>query len=335
MANIYKSLALLFAGALASILGTLLFQPPLPASYYRICGAIIVILILYGSGAISKMWKSYNLWRRKGNRLIVPKLGILDDMKWNPQDKEISTGTNISPEEWKKEIEKLARESKVKIKVELIGIKKNFDPYFGILNPYGSVYPERDIKNSETLNKILTYVSEGGLFINVADIPGYYAYNLLLRRRLDATPPIYGIDRTPNGRIQIIPVRPFELTPFMEKLGLRVLNIERTPLFNWNVEFEEKFNSIVNKIWEDKHHINVHRAVVVERNIEAIIKPKKLNNEHVTPFFFVNYGNGKFLISLVWLDYPQNTKIKKALAEMVIRLMEEQKRDDQAWKNFA
>jgi len=333
MAKIYKSLALLFAGALASVLGTLLFLPPLPTIVLIILGAIVIILILYGSGATSKMWKCYNLRRRKGNRLMSPKLGMLNDIEWEPQNKKISTGTNISSKEWKKEIEKLARENRVKIKVELIDIRKNFDPYFAILNPYGGVYPERDIKNSEILNKILTYVSEGGLFVNVADIPGYFAYNPLLRRRLDATPPIYGINIT-GGKISVHPIRPFELTPFMEKLGLQVLNIEGELLFNWDMEFEEEFNSIVNKIKDDKE-INAHRAVVCERNVEAIIKPKMLNGTRVTPLFFVNYGNGKFLISLVWLDNsPKNTKIKKVLAEMVIKLVRE-KRDDQTWKNFA
>jgi len=241
-------------------------------------------------------------------------------MGWDLENNEISSGTNISPREWKEEIEKLARENRVKIKVELSDIRKNFDSYFAILNPYGGVYPELDIRSSKTLDKILTYVSEGGLFVNVADIPGYFAYNPLLRRRLDATPPIYGINNT-GGKISVHPIRPFELTPFMEKLGLQVLNIEGEPLFNWDMEFEGEFNSIVNKT-EDDNKINVHRAVVCERNVKPIMKPKMLNDKCVTPLFFVNYGNGKSLISLVWLaKYPQKTKIKKVIAETIIKLM--------------
>ncbi len=322
MANTYKSLALLFAGALASVLGTLFIQhlsPPRCLLYPLV--VIGVILIFYGSGLISNRWKHYNLWRRRGHWLIAPKLGILSDIEWKTQYKEISTCTNISSKEWKEEIVKLAKESRVKIKVELINTKKNFDSYFAILNPYGGVYPEHDMKNYETLNKILTYVSEGGLFVNVADIPGYWVYNPLLRGILDATPPIYGIAIN-DGQVSVRPVRPFELTPFMEKLGLRGLNTEHTPLFNWDVEFEKKFNSIANKTKYDIKEIEVHRTVVVERNVEAIMKPKKHNDESVTPLFFVNYGNGKFLISLVRLvKYPQNTKIKKMLAETIIKLM--------------
>jgi len=173
MANIWKSLALLFAGALASVIGGLLIRPPFPNKYLYILCATVVILILYGSGAISKLWHSYNLRKRRGNKLIAPKVGILIDMGWDPKNKEIYSWIDISPEGWMKEIERRAKKNKVKIKVELIDVGKNFDPYITILNPYGGVYPEGDVKNFETMNKILNYVNEGGLFVNVADILGY------------------------------------------------------------------------------------------------------------------------------------------------------------------
>jgi hypothetical protein len=323
MANTLKSLALLFAGALASVIGGLIIWSPLPNKYLYILCTIVVILILYGSGAISKMWHSYNLWKRMGNKLAARKVGILSDMGWEIKNKETYTWTDISPGEWKEAIEKQAKENKVKIKVELIDVGKNFDPYIAILNPYGGVYPERDVKNFKTLNKMLNYVNERGLLVNVADIPGYWAYNPLLKRRLDATPPIYGIDRAPDGRISIIPVRPFELTPFMEKLGLRVLNTENTELCKWIVEFEDEFD----RITEDTGEIEVHRVVVVERNVQAIMKPKVISQRDVTPLFFVNYGDGKVLISLVFLDreYPRNDEMKEILAKVVIKLIRENK----------
>jgi len=131
----------------------------------------------------------------------------------------------------------------------------------------------------------------------------------LLKRRLDTTPPIYGVDRTPDGKILIIPVRPFELTPFMEKLGLRVFNTEGTPLFSWDMGFEEKFDMRMEEIKK----INVHRVVVVERNVDPIVKPKKSNDKCFTPLFLVNYGEGKFLLSLIFENYSQNSGIKKWL----------------------
>jgi hypothetical protein len=35
------------------------------------------------------------------------------------------------------------------------------------------------------LDEIFNYVKEGGIFLNISDIPGYWAYNKLLERRLD------------------------------------------------------------------------------------------------------------------------------------------------------
>lgn len=240
-------------------------------------------------------------------------------MGWDQNNQEIAVWADISPQEWKNEIEKQAAENKIKIKVELINVKKRFDAYFAVLNPYGGVYPESDVPASTTLSKILTYVSERGLFVNVADIPGYWAYNQLLKRKLDATRPLYGIERTPEGRISIIPVRPFELTPFMEKLGLRVINAEGTEFFNWNAEVEGKFKGLMKGIAE----IKVHRAVICEKNVQQIIKHRSNGQLALTPLFFAPYGGGNFLISLVVLDqqYPQNRIMKELLAKIIVELI--------------
>jgi hypothetical protein len=240
-------------------------------------------------------------------------------MGWNLQDTETYTWTHISPEQWKKEIEEQAKKNGVSITVELITTRRNSARYSAILNPYGGVYPERGARNFETLDKILDYVDEGGLFINVADIPGYWAYNPLLKRRLETTRPIYGLLTTPNGKISLLPVRPFELTPFMERLGLRVLNTENNQVSNWNVQFEDEFKTINVNV-----NLKVHRVVVVERNTNPVIAPKSIEGVgKTTPLFSVNYGDGTLLISLVFLDsqYPQNDKTKEILANVCVKFI--------------
>lgn len=338
MTEIKKDLAILFAGALASVIGGILFKPPVPYNYILGLGAIVVILILYGSDAISKIYHNYNLSVRKGNRFMAPKVGILNDMPWDLENSDIYTWTDVSPTEWKKEIESQANENKVKIDVKMIDAKKNFDPFIVVINPYGGVYPEYDLKNSATLNKIFSYVKEGGIFVNVADIPGYWAYHPLLNRKLETPSPIYDINRTSGGKISIIPVKPFELTPFMEKLGLKVFGIETQenkknesfiePL-NWDVEFIDTKNKIIEKLDE----LKVHRVVIVERNVEPIIKPKRIEQKDMTPFFFVRYGDeGKFLISLVFENYHINSyhpnrKMKEVLADIIIKNIREIKNE--------
>jgi len=125
----------------------------------------------------------------------------------------------------------------------------------------------------------------------------------------------------------------------MEKLGLRILNVEKKEIkkdknypeidsrpYRWVVEFEDKINETMEKVDE----IKVHRVVVVERNVEPIIKPERFEQIlYRTPFFFVNHGDGKFLISLVFENYPQNSKMREVLVKMIIKLIgEKSKRDD-------
>jgi len=323
MVNIWRSLALLFAGALASTLGRLFIQPPFPIQYLCILIFVLVLLILYGAGAISMMVQRYYYpWRKKDHKFLHSKIGIINVKGRGPESEEIYSCTDITPEGWKEEIQRQSKEGGVSINVILIDAGRTFDSYVAILNPYGGAYPERDIKGNETLNKIFDYVAKAGLFVNVADIPGYWAYNLLLKRRLDATAPIYGIDKKPNGQISISRVRPFELTPFMEKLGLRVLNTEDSLLTNWKVEFEDRFKRIAGDVDE----IKVDRATVVERNVKPIIKPKADGQTGLTPLFLAGYGNGEFLISQIFFDNktrPQNNKMKELVAKIVIELIRE------------
>ena len=316
MNNILRSLAWLFFGASVSVLARLYIQPPLPVKWLCILLSATIISFLWGAGILSKMWQSIILWRREGNRLFPAKMGILTTLEEDQRNEEIYACTDVTPTEWKKEIERWAKEDKIRIKVDLVDVGKTFDSYVAILNPYGGSYPENDIRNFETLKNIFDYVKKGGLFVNVADIPGYWAYNPLLKRRLDATRPIYSIGITPEGKEFYRAIRLFELTPFMERLGLRVFNTEKDDkLSKWDVSLKGKFNKEKQNIGE----IRVHRVVVVERNVETIIEPK----DEKTPIFIVNYGEGVFLISLVFFnkEYPQNYKIKEMLAKIIIDLL--------------
>lgn len=309
MRTIYRELALLFAGALASIIGTLLIKSPATNGTILLLCLAIILLILYGTGVITTMNHKRNLFTRKINKII----GIFNDMAWETENKEISAWTNISPVDWKNAIEQYAITNKARIKVRLMSIDDNFDRYTAILNPYGGVYPERNLKEYTTLNRIFDYVEHEGIFINVADIPGYWAYNPLLKRRLDATPQIYGTVQDKSGKIAFVPARLFELTPFMERLGLRVLN---TTSYSFSSSWSLENKSGINK----QLAINADRAVVEEKNVVPIIKSQVFNGFKVTPIFYTKYGDGKFLTSLIWFDSSRklNDSVRDLLIELII-----------------
>lgn len=151
----------------------------------------------------------------------------------------------------------------------------NFDKYTAILNPYGGVYPERDLSNYETLNKILNYVREGGFFINVADIPGYFACPLVkpwgkIEIALRNAPYAYKFIPNLSGLLRPVEKVPFfGDTPFTEKLGLRMHNTEPSYLFSIDVEFEDDLNKgIISEKLKDKFKTAVYslseKAVVTK-----------------------------------------------------------------------
>ncbi len=222
--------------------------------------------------------------------------------------------TNISPNEWKKEIEDAAQKCKIKIIVRLINSANNFDLYTAILNPYGGVYPEQELKTLSSMDKILNYVKDKGLFVNISDILGYWAYDPLLKRRLDTTPTVYGVDKR-DGQLLFIPARFFERTPFMEKLGLRV-----SPVNNelWDVTFAGEFSSLATNMSQ----VKVFRATAVEKNVVHIMEPKR---ENLTPLFKVMYGEGDFLLSQLSLDEGANSAVKGVLANIIVKLIQEKK----------
>jgi hypothetical protein len=326
MMNIFRSLALLFAGALASVIGGVLFSPPPPRKELLILllSVLVALLVFYGSGAFSKVWHRFNLWRRDKNKFLAYKIGILTDMEKDTKNSEIFSWTDISPQVWKEELNCHAKGNKIRIKTKLIKVTNNFDSYVAILNPYGGVYPEHDLKNHETLDKIFKYVNNGGLFINVADIPGYWAYDPKLKRRLDATPANYSTVVTPNGILNITS-RDFSRTPFIEKLGLLVYDSKGSGLEKWSVDFEKEFNRFDKSIGE----ITVYRVVEVKSNVQAILKPKQFYKpnlfqiEKTTPFLLANYGEGNFLLLLTFFsnENPRHIVLKEILAKIIVMLI--------------
>lgn len=77
---------------------------------------------------------------------------------------------------------------KSKVKFTTITKDKKFSKYPIIINPYGGVYPENNLSSLQSLNNIFFYVRRGGIYVNIADIPFYYAYDENLKRRVDTTP---------------------------------------------------------------------------------------------------------------------------------------------------
>lgn len=235
--------------------------------------------------------------RQTETRWNKPKIGILNDMKWDLNNTQISAWTDISPEEWRKLFK-----SSANFDVEFATVKDSFDRFVAVLNPYGGVYPEIDLKSFSTMKDILDFVKEGGLFINIADIPGYWAYDQKLKRKLDSTAPFYQIQNN-----QIIPLRPFALTPFMKELGLNVFNISNPPV-------QQNFGLFSNK----SANVVSERVAIIEANMQSLIPTNPLGNRDTSAFFEVKYGEGDFIFSLIWLTHNLHTPQAKTIVRDAI-----------------
>jgi len=309
-----KSLALLFAGSLIGFVKSILelsVSVDVKVTLVIIVAAILCFLLSYGVGIPQKEYHEFILRHRWKEPL---KIGVLNDMQWDINNREIFAWSGVAPDDWKEIIETFAKEHGIEVNVKFIDVGMKFDSYAAVLNPYGGVYPELDLKNLSTLDKILEYVKEGGLFINVADIPSYWAYNPDLHRRLDIASTVYAAFPTSTG-VGILSAKPFELTPLIKRLGLRVMGTDPV-----QQDLGPVFGTSVPTI------VQSERFAIVESNVDSCVPTSRLryvdgDTYDMSALFFLKYGEGDFLLSLIWINATyHNQQTREALISAVSKL---------------
>lgn len=293
----WKPFSLLIAGSLAGGLVRIYMPSPVSPLWQCIIWIAFLFLLFLGSGLMGSVLHQGIRLRREKFVFTGWKVGVLNDAGWESAGGEIASGTVVSPEEWKRLIEDQAAINRVRLKVEMVNLRKSIDPFHVILNPYGGVYPEYNSVEHKTLDKIFNYVDRGGIFVSIADIPGYYEYNSFLKRRLDATKPVYKIENN-----IISPYRIFSETPFIKRLGLDIKNVESLGPLEWKGS-NEKINEVLRQMGK----IKVARAAIIEKNVTPILRNDQ--NPAITPLFTIPYGGkGTFLISLAFQNWEERMK---------------------------
>ena len=321
MERALKELSLLVGGTLLGLLASLLLENTIKVALTIVVAVVGIAFALYGLSVIEMGCDAFARMKRNacaGRRRLV---GILSDSDKLTMWSNKSSWTEITPDQWKDIIAGNGNQPgklKPRLKPRMIELSKSIERYNVIINPYGGSYPEKDTVNHSNLDRIFEYVSRGGIFINVADLPGYWMYDVMLKTRIDATPATYGVLQTSEG-ISLLPIRPFEHTPFMERLAVRVEN-------------SSKYMNHVGLVYTcpDGHFSpeeipkgSAERLAVVERNVHPVIVVQVPDqNEPRTPLFMVPYGRGKFIINLFFLDskYPQNAIVATKLVSIMQRL---------------
>jgi hypothetical protein len=308
-----RSVALVVLGAAVGFFPLLLQQPiqvAVPAALAL--SLIMVVCLLYGVGVLQNQYHSHVLEKRAKQPFQI---GILNDMGDFVSGADYYVWTDAGLDAWKKALESAAQELGVRVSVSFVKATESFDKFSAVMNPYGGAYPEVDLGKLTTLHTILNYVSEGGLFVNVADVPTYWAYSPLLGRRVDNTPsteiPLVRGDKT-----VILPYRSFFRTPLVSELGLKAFNVEKTNI-------EQNLDSILDS--PEPIAVRASRVVGVEYNVESCVPTLRLtigdDSGDFSQIVYVKYGNGKFLLSLAWIRAPfQNEHTKARMPDAIAKL---------------
>jgi hypothetical protein len=86
------------------------------------------------------------------------------------------TFTEFKIEDW---VKKFSESSNLgKYEVEKIPISKISSEYSVIINPFGETYPEKNTKSKFVFNHLKSYVEDGGILVNVAGFPFFYAWDV-------------------------------------------------------------------------------------------------------------------------------------------------------------
>lgn len=303
--------------------------------------AMGIISLLHGTGFLQEyiIGKFLRFWRTK--KLVI---GVINDLPWSEEETHPWAWSKMKPDEWISKLNNLIKKNKLNAKVKTINITKPWtrwflDKYFLILNPYGSVYPEVNIKELTVWNSILYYVLHGGKFVNVADIPFYYAYDPKRKIRYEMVKyfhqyvPIY--QRSSNDvwyPVAGIPLSlgPYLETPFLSELRVNIINTEERRDGKISpISPSLKFKSSSDEL----DSVAINRGIVVGKHVESLVEEIEWQGKLITPFCSIYFGKGKFIVSLIFLEYDkQSEDIREKITNLQCDLIIEEVRN--ALKNL-
>lgn len=334
------------ASLFGSAFGTFLIRPGTIALVLSTAGVLILLL---GTGFLQEAVVRRIL---RELRKKWPVIAIIGDLPWTSVRSDTPTYIwawhKMDPAEWQRAIAEDAKRVGVRVRVKQIRIMRShvrffLDRYSAVLNPYGSAYPEANIKDLPVLHTILDYVLHGGLLVNVADIPFYWAYDPhrtvfydLAKHSHQYIPTRYKCEgdvlRLDAGHIRSF--GPFPETPFLREVKVSIVNTERGSGGPPCYDLSPKDDSLYPK---QLSQVTVNRAVVVDSpseyrsaaplnrgRVESIVKEIGEEGQAMTPLCYINFGEGRLLISLAFLDsdiQQEQTKeqISRLLRELILK----------------
>lgn len=267
------------------------------------------------------------IWRHNHKtRLKHSIIGIIREYDETQSDgRLIPAKSRYFPEDWEHLINSFQDGLYKTRYIDALKVEDNWNDLIAIINPYGEGYPEKDIGKKETFEKIMKYVEDGGVFVNVCGAPFWYAWNPTVNYTSTAGE-VYGLGGKgfPTGKIiQVKPKRKqiyipeydillkdptYNLQPVQslvdtlvnDRLGLLTTTQppELRPVFQNKEDVKKGFSNILQGI--DFPLVIEFRATRrPTQNFIPMIRAKLPVNEKDTteiyPIAYVPWGFGKFL----------------------------------------
>jgi HEPN domain-containing protein len=79
---------------------------------------------------------------------------------------------------WRKSFSEIVSQGKNKYDIKEISVSEVNNEFAVIINPFGEAYPEKDTATRLAFNILKDYVADGGILVNTAGFPFFYAWNV-------------------------------------------------------------------------------------------------------------------------------------------------------------
>jgi HEPN domain-containing protein len=264
-------------------------------------------------------------------KFMVPiKLGMLNghvdetDSSEKPCSK--YTFSEFKIEDWEKRLSQISLSGRPKFEIEKIPISRVSNEFALIINPFGEVYPETDVKKRFAFNHLRNYVEEGGVLVNVAGFPFFYAWDVSKGAEepvVDETTLVPDVVRTEGGKLYVDRFKLF--LNFAGSLSWRELGVTTTGdtpqmagVNELQVYQEESDKAIVGDIVNVGGENKVHefRAVRKDATQGAIplLRTQRPDFGEVFPIAAVNRGFGWLIVG------GMHTKSTSELEKLVVTI---------------
>jgi len=271
-------------------------------------------------GIIANWWTGHDLTnflmrypdlkQRFGLRFITPprlEIAILNGYASNNTTEKPCTPTisNVNLKDWENLL------ASTDINISFISASE-IDSYFdAIINPFGETFPEEDWSSRRTYERILNYIKNGGLFVNVAGYPFFYYWDHTQGQLI------------PTGRVRsflnpenrtVVQVILFEDTPLYANFGILLdANSSRQVTIFQQEEDKQFVGNLMNL---NIHSVLEFRAVLASNpNVIPLVRAKDLE---LYPLAVITLGNGHLLISGLELREAEVPLIVRAIKNWLL-----------------